>query len=103
MVGVREDHRVTGLTRADALLLDTCISIWQLLHMRTTITIREELLAEVQKLTGKSGYSDAIVSALEDYVALRKRLALLEDLFAHKTPHSAQRIKSMRRKREWSS
>jgi hypothetical protein len=71
--------------------------------MRTTVTIREELLAEAQKLSGKSGYSDAIVSSLEEYVALRKRLALLEDLFDHKTPHSRRDVKSMRRKRRWSS
>lgn len=71
--------------------------------MRTTITIREELLAETQKLSGKSGYSDAIVSSLEEYVALRKRLALLEELFDHKTPHARRRVKSMRRKRRWSS
>ena len=71
--------------------------------MRTTITIQEELLAEAQRLSGKSGYSDAIVSSLEEYVALRKRLALLEDLFARKTPHSQRRVKSMRRKRRWSS
>lgn len=71
--------------------------------MRTTITIGEELLAEAQKLSGKSGYSDAIVSSLEEYVALRKRLALLEDLFDHKTPHSQRQVKSMRRKRRWSS
>ena len=71
--------------------------------MRTTITIHEDLLAAAQKLTGKTGYSDAIVSALQDYVALKTRLALLEDLFEHKTPHSASGIKSMRRKRQWSS
>jgi Arc/MetJ family transcription regulator len=71
--------------------------------MRTTITIREELLAEAQKLSGKSGFSEAIVTSLEDYVALRNRLALLEDLFEHKTPHSRKRVKSMRRKRRWSS
>ena len=71
--------------------------------MRTTITIREELLAEAQKISGRSGYSDAIVTSLEEYVALRKRLALLEDLFNRKTPHSARRVKSMRRKRRWSS
>ena len=76
---------------------------WQILHMRTTITIREELLAEAQKITGKSGFSDAIVTSLEEYVALRKRLELLEDLYDHKTPHSMRRVKSMRRKRRWSS
>jgi Bacterial antitoxin of type II TA system, VapB len=71
--------------------------------MRTTITIREGLLEEAQKLSGKSGMSEAIVTSLEDYVALRKRLALLEDLFSQKTPHSYRRVKSMRRKRRWSS
>ena len=71
--------------------------------MRTTITIREELLAEAQKLSGKSGFSDAIVTSLEDYVALRKRLSLLEDLFEKKTPHSWSRVKGARRKRRWSS
>ena len=64
--------------------------------MRTTITIREELLADVQRLSGKSEYSDAIVSSLEDYVALRKRLALLEDLFEHKTPHVLNDVKRLR-------
>jgi hypothetical protein len=71
--------------------------------MRTTITIAEELLKEAQELSGKTGYSEAIVTSLQDYVALRKRLALLEDLFEHKAPHSYPRIKSMRGKRRWSS
>ncbi len=66
--------------------------------MRTTVTIQEELLAEAQKLSGKSGYSEAIVTSLEEYVALRKRLSLLED-FGHKTPHTWPRVKSVRRKR----
>ena len=65
--------------------------------MRMTITIRKELLAEAQKITGKRGYSDAIVTSVEEFVALRKRLDLLEDLFNHKTPHSMRRVKSMRR------
>ena len=71
--------------------------------MRTTITIREELLEEAQRLTGKTGYSDAIVTSLEEYVALRKRLALLEELFDHKPPHSYRQIKVNRRKKQWSS
>lgn len=71
--------------------------------MRTTITIREELLAEAQKLSGKSGFSDAIVTSLEDYVALRKRLALLEDLFHAKATLSTRQLESMRRKDPWSS
>jgi predicted CopG family antitoxin len=71
--------------------------------MRTTITIAEELLREAQKLTGKTGYSDAIVTSIEDYVSLRKRLSLLEALFERKAPHAPARVKSQRRKKQWSS
>jgi Bacterial antitoxin of type II TA system, VapB len=71
--------------------------------MRTTITIPEELLEQAQKLTGKTGYSDAIVTSIEDYVALRKRLSLLEDLFQRKSSQTLDRIKKSRRKRAWSS
>jgi Arc/MetJ family transcription regulator len=71
--------------------------------MRTTITIAEELLKEAQELSGKTGYSEAIVASLQDYVALRKRLGLLADLYEKKTPHSYPRIKSMRRKGRSSS
>jgi Arc/MetJ family transcription regulator len=71
--------------------------------VRTTITIPEELLKEAQRLTGKTGYSDAIVTSIEDYVALRKRLSLLEDLFQHKSSQTLDRIKKSRRRRVWSS
>jgi hypothetical protein len=71
--------------------------------MRTTITIAEDLLKEAQRLTGKTGYSDAIVTSIEDYVALRKRLMLLEDLFGRKAPHAPARVKAQRRKKQWSS
>jgi len=71
--------------------------------MRTTITIAEDLLREAQKVSGKKGYSEAIVTSLQDYLTLRKRLALLEDLFANKPPHTYRRLKTMRRKRRWSS
>jgi hypothetical protein len=71
--------------------------------MRTTITIAEDLLQEAQRLSGKTGYSDAIVTSLEDYVALRKRLSLLDDLFSRKVPHSAKQLKAQRRKKQWSS
>ncbi len=71
--------------------------------MRTTITIKEELLGEAQRPSGKTGLSDAIVTSLEDYIALRKRLDLLEDLFNHNTPHSYGQVKNLRRKRRWSS
>lgn len=71
--------------------------------MRTTITISDELLEAAQKLSGKAGYSDAIVTSLSDYVALRKRLALLEQLFREKAPHSQRQIKKARKSRRWSS
>ena len=61
--------------------------------MRTTISIAEDLLAEAQRLTGKTGYSDAIVTSLRDYVALRKRLALLDRLYDRRVPHSGAAIK----------
>ncbi|MEA2236836.1 MAG: Bacterial antitoxin of type system, VapB [Thermoanaerobaculia bacterium] len=71
--------------------------------MRVTITISEDLLRDAKEMSGTSGYSEAIVTSLEDYVALRKRLAMLEELFDHKTPHSKKVIKATRRKRQWSS
>lgn len=90
-------------SRCDADWIDSCITSRQTMHMRTTITIAEDLLREAQKLTGKAGYSDAIVTSIEDYVALRKRLSLLEDLFNQKAPHSPAQIKARRRKKRWSS
>lgn len=56
-----------------------------------TITIDEGLLKDVQKLSGKLGYNDAIAASLEEYIALRKRLALLEDLWNAKPPHGYRR------------
>jgi hypothetical protein len=67
--------------------------------MRITITIKEELLKEAQELSGKSRYSEAIVTSLEEYVALRKRLALLEDLFGHEPPQTHRQVKAARRRR----
>ena len=71
--------------------------------MRTTISIAEELIAEAQRLTGKKGYSDAIVTSLRDYIALRRRLALLDRLYDRPVPHSSARIKRGRQRRRWSS
>ena len=51
--------------------------------MQTTITITEDLLRAAKEISGKSDDSEAIVTSLEDYTAMRKRLALLEDLFDH--------------------
>ncbi|MBI3541182.1 MAG: type II toxin-antitoxin system VapB family antitoxin [Deltaproteobacteria bacterium] len=69
--------------------------------MRTTITIQEDLLSQAKKLSGCMGYSEAIVTSLKDYVALRTRLSLLENLFTHKNPHSLKAIKKNRKKDQW--
>ena len=71
--------------------------------MRTTISITEDLLKKAQKLSGATGYSEAIVTSLQDYIALKERLAYLEKLFSKKNPHSYKTIKKMRRKKKWSS
>jgi hypothetical protein len=71
--------------------------------MRTTISIAEDLLAKAQELSGRSGYSDAIVTSLRDYVALRERLAMLDELYGRRVPHSVRAVKSSRRRRRWSS
>jgi len=71
--------------------------------MRTTITIQEDLLKKAQQLSGRDGYSEAIVTSLQDYVALKERLSYLEILFSHRLPHSFKKIKKMRRKKKWSS
>ncbi|MDO8520008.1 MAG: hypothetical protein Q7T11_07600 [Deltaproteobacteria bacterium] len=71
--------------------------------MRTTITISEEMLHRVQKLSGRSGLSDAIVSSLEDYSRLKERLSLLDKLLSKKIPHSFRSIKEGRRKKQWCS
>jgi len=81
----------------------SCIQLWHRVHMRTTISIAEDLLAKAQQLTGKTGYSDAIVTSLRDYVALRERLALLERLYSRRVPHSRAAIKRARRRGRWSS
>ncbi|MBI2335437.1 MAG: type II toxin-antitoxin system VapB family antitoxin [Deltaproteobacteria bacterium] len=70
--------------------------------MRTTISIQEDLLKKTQKLTGRAGYSDAIVTSLRDYVALKERLAYLKKLFTTPPSHSFRSIKKQRRKNKWS-
>ncbi|MBF0493412.1 MAG: type II toxin-antitoxin system VapB family antitoxin [Deltaproteobacteria bacterium] len=70
--------------------------------MRTTITIHEDLLKKTQQLTGLSGYSEAIVHGLQDYITLKEKIDFLEDLFRKKAPHSYKKIKSARKKNKWS-
>jgi len=83
--------------------LVSCILLWHRVHMRTTISIAEDLLLKAQQLTGKTGYSDAIVTSLRDYVALRERLALLERLYSRPISHSRAAIKRACRRGRWSS
>lgn len=69
--------------------------------MRATITISEDLLKKTQKIVGKSGYSEAIVTSLADYVAMKERFAALQLLFSKKTTHSIPKIKKQRKSRTW--
>lgn len=73
------------------------------MHMRTTITIPEAVLEETLKVSGKRHYSDAIVSTLKAYLALKERLAFLDRLFEKNLPHSFRKIKKQRKKGRWSS
>ncbi len=71
--------------------------------MRTTITISEDLLKKTQKIVGRSGYSEAIVTSLADYVAMKERLAALQLLFSKKPSHSFSKIKKQRKLRTWTA
>ena len=70
--------------------------------MRTTITITEELLEETMQISGKTKYSEAIVTALKDYTGLKRRLSFLNKLYTKKLPHQFSKIKKSRRKNKWS-
>lgn len=70
--------------------------------MRTTITIPKEILEQTMAVSGSERYSEAIVTSLRDYLALKERLSLLEMLFQKKLPHSFKKIKQQRRKKKWS-
>ena len=71
--------------------------------MRTTITIPQEVLEQAMEVSGSDRYSEAIVTSLRDYLALKARLGLLETLFQKRLPHSFKKIKRQRRKKKWSS
>lgn len=71
--------------------------------MRTTLSIPDEVMKKAQKLSGSNRYSEAVVTALKDYIALKERLSYLDYLFDNKVPHSYTDIKQKRRKRKWSS
>jgi len=73
------------------------------MHMRTTITIDPALLRRVQKISGRSGYSDAISTSLHNYAALWDRLTYLHRLYNMRLPHRMRHIKQLRRKGQWSS
>lgn len=70
--------------------------------MRTTITIAPELLQETLKISGKKKYSEAIVTSLKDYIALKGRLGFLEKLTQTRLPHRQATLKKQRKKDLWS-
>lgn len=71
--------------------------------MRTTITLPDDLVKRTLEATGKQHLSDAVIESLEDYLRLKKRLALLDRLYGDPVPHDAKQIKASRRARAWSS
>lgn len=71
--------------------------------MRTTVTIPDELVKQAIGQSGHRRISKALASTLEEHFALKKRLALLDMLFAERVPHRISQIKKKRRKRRWSS
>ncbi|MFZ2950123.1 MAG: type II toxin-antitoxin system VapB family antitoxin [Desulfuromonadaceae bacterium] len=46
--------------------------------MRATLNIPDDLIAEVQQLSGQKSKTRAIITVMEDYVRRQKRQALLE-------------------------
>ena len=74
--------------------------------MRTTITIPDQLISDAKRLSGKSRLSDAVSTALQDYVGMKKRLEFLDYLFDHPVPHNWKKIKAARKGRKgrrWSA
>jgi hypothetical protein len=71
--------------------------------MRTTVTLPDGLVKQAKAMSGKSRLSEALAVSLEEYFRLKKRLALLDDLFDHAVPHNFKRIKAQRKGRKWSS
>ncbi|OGQ05434.1 MAG: hypothetical protein A3F82_00505 [Deltaproteobacteria bacterium RIFCSPLOWO2_12_FULL_44_12] len=80
----------------DAVFIDSCITKCDFIHVKVTISIPKELLNATRQASGKKGHSEAIVAVLNDYLALRKRLELLDYLFSTKLPHSCWFIKKQR-------
>ena len=71
--------------------------------MRATITIPDDLLQKTMQASGKTGYSDAIVTSIKEYLAMKARLQFLENLYHHKLPHSFEKIKRQRKQGTWSA
>lgn len=46
--------------------------------MRATLNIPDELIAEVQQISGQKSKTKAIITVMEDYVRRRKMQALLD-------------------------
>ena len=71
--------------------------------MRTTITIPDKVACETMRISGKKRLTEAVVFSLQDYLSLKKRLALLDVLFEEAVPHNKNALKADRRRRKWSS
>lgn len=71
--------------------------------MRTTVTIPDDIASETMRLSKTKQLTKAIVNSLRDYLALKKRLALIDLLFDSPMSHNYKSIKNKRRANKWSS
>jgi len=71
--------------------------------MRTTVTLPDNLIKQTMKFARKSRLSDALVATLQDHFDLKKRLALLDELFDKPVSHDWRKIKRDRKRTKWSS
>jgi Arc/MetJ family transcription regulator len=58
--------------------------------MRITVEIDENLLAEIQRLTGERKQSPAVARALAEYLATKRRDEFLRSVLAGETDYSME-------------
>jgi len=70
------------------------------MHMRTTIDLPKDLLAEAQQLTGSATKKETVVTALEEIIKARRRQELIDMLGTVKLNLTMEDIREMRQGRE---
>jgi Arc/MetJ family transcription regulator len=70
------------------------------MHMRTTLDLPENLLAEAQQLTGSATKKETVVTALEEVIRARRRQELIDMLGTVKLNLTPEDIREMREGRK---